>query len=182
LRTKISFVDRVKRITLEFWQNNAFASDIEEGCILAIEIRQTSTEKDNAELDQLLWDVLWQPLGFDRDVRKQFDLDSPQIELMAFDEGALVGALVAYYITDTEVELRHIAVKDDMQGGAVGRRLVDSLISLLTGKLVTKVNVYARSTSQGFYARCGFVPYGERFEHELFAKHGISIQPMHLEL
>jgi N-acetylglutamate synthase-like GNAT family acetyltransferase len=94
----------------------------------------------------------------------------------------LVGALVAYYITDTEVEIRHMAVKDDMQGSAVGRRLVDSLVALLLGEDVTKVNVYARSTSEGFYARCGFMPYGERFEHHLFAKHGISIQPMCLEL
>jgi len=64
----------------------------------------------------------------------------------------------------------------------VGKSLVDSLVDLLSGEDVIKVNVYARSTSEGFYARCGFVPYGERFEHELFAKHGISIQPMHLKL
>jgi len=89
---------------------------------------------------------------------------------------------VAYYITGTEVEIRHIAVKSDMQGSAVGRRLVDSLISLLPAKQVAKLKVYARSTSEGFYARCGFVPYGDRFEHQLFAKHGISIQPMCLEL
>ena len=147
-----------------------------------MEIRQPSTEKDETELDQFLWEVLWEPLGFDRDVRKKFKLDVPQIDLMAFDEQTLVGALVAYFISDTEVEIRHIAVKSDMQGSAVGRRLVDSLISLLSGKPVTKLKVYARSTSEGFYARCGFVPVGERFEHQLFAVHGISIQPMSLEL
>ncbi|MFC1998042.1 GNAT family N-acetyltransferase [Chloroflexota bacterium] len=149
---------------------------------MTIEIRQASTERDKAELDQLLWDVLWQPLGFDRDVRREFNLDRPHIDLLGFDKGTLVGGLVVYYITDTEVEIRHIAVKGDMQGSAIGKRLVDSLVNLLSRKPVTKVNIYTRSTSEGFYARCGFVPYGERFEHELFAKHGISIQPMCLEL
>ena len=147
-----------------------------------MEIRQPSTEKDKAELDQFLWEVLWEPFDFARDVRKVFKLDAPQIDLMAFEGDTLVGALVAYYITDIEVEIRHIAVKSDMQGSAVGRRLVDSLISLLSVKQVTKLKVYARSTSEGFYARCGFVPYGDRFEHQLFTKHGISIQPMYLEL
>ena len=147
-----------------------------------MEIRQASNEQDKTELDQFLWEVLWEPLGFDRDVRKRFKLDSPQIDLMAFKERTLVGGLVAYYITDTEVEIRHIAVTSDMQGSAVGRRLVDSLTSFISGKQVTKLKVYARSTSEGFYARCGFRPVGERFEHDLFAKHGISIQPMCLEL
>ncbi|MFC1905964.1 GNAT family N-acetyltransferase [Chloroflexota bacterium] len=147
-----------------------------------MEIRQSSTEEDNTELDQFLWKVLWEPLGFDRSVRGEFNLDRPHIDLLAFDQENLVGGLVAYYITDTEVEIRHIAVKDDMQGGAIGKRLIDSLVALLLHEPVTKVNVYARSTSEGFYARCGFVPCGERFEHHLFAKHGINIQPMHLEL
>jgi len=143
-----------------------------------METRQVRTERNKAELDQFLWEVLWEPLGFDRDVRKEFNLDVPHIDLMAFDKQTLGGGLVAYYIKDTEVEIRHIAVKSDMQGSAVGRRLVDSLISLLPVKQVAKLKVYARSTSEGFYARCGFVPYGDRFEHHLFAKHGISIQPM----
>jgi len=147
-----------------------------------MEIRQASTEKDNIGLDQLLWEVLWEPLGFDRDVRKQFNLDLPHIDLMAFDEKTLVGALVAYYISETEVEIRHMAVRGKVQGNAVGRRLVERLTSLLSGKVVTEVNVYARSTSEGFYARCGFVPFGEKFEHYLFTAHGISIQPMHLEI
>jgi len=143
-----------------------------------MEIRQAGTEKDKTELDQFLWEVLWEPFGFDRDVRKEFKLDVPHIDLMAFDKGILVGALVAYYITDTEVEIRHMAVKSDMQGSAVGRRLVNSLISLLSSEPVTKLNVYARSTSEGFYAKCGFMPYGERFEFHLFTKYGIDIQPM----
>ena len=147
-----------------------------------MKIRQAGTERDQVELDQFLWEVLWEPLEFNRDVRKQFDLDVPHIDLMAFDGQTLVGALVAYYIKDPEVEIRHIAVKEEAQGNAVDKSLVESLIDLLSSEPVTKVSVYARSTSEGFYARCGFVPYGNKFEHHLFVKHGISIQPMHLDL
>ena len=56
-----------------------------------MEIRQASTERNKAELDQFLWEVLWEPLGFDRDVRKEFNLDVPHIDLMAFDKQTLVG-------------------------------------------------------------------------------------------
>jgi N-acetylglutamate synthase-like GNAT family acetyltransferase len=101
---------------------------------------------------------------------------------MAFDDGILIGGLVAYFISDTEVEIRHIAVRDNMRGNAVGRSLVERLISLLSSKSANKITVNARSTSEGFYAKLGFVLVGERFEHHLFTKYGISIQPMYLKL
>jgi hypothetical protein len=59
-------------ITLEFWREIT-----KELYILTIEIRQAGTEEDNAKLDQFLWEVLWEPLGFDRDVRGEFNLDRP---------------------------------------------------------------------------------------------------------
>jgi len=145
-------------------------------------IKHAGNQEEKRELDQLLWEVLWKPLGFPRDVRKHFNLDSPRIELVAVDEKSMVGGLVAYYISDSEVEIRHIAVKSDTQNKTVGKRLIGSLKSLLAGKSVTKISVYARSTSEGFYGRCGFKPVGEKFKHKLFAEHGIDIQPMHLDL
>ncbi len=145
-------------------------------------IKHAGNQEEKRELDQLLWDVLWKPLGFPRDIRKQFNLENPRIELVAVDGKSLIAGLVAYYLSDSEVEIRHIAVKPDIQNKAVGRRLVDSLISLFSGKSVNRIIVYARSTSEGFYARCGFKPVGEKFKHKLFAEHGIDIQPMHLDL
>jgi N-acetylglutamate synthase-like GNAT family acetyltransferase len=147
-----------------------------------IQIRQITTQKEQTELDQFLWDVLWQPFDFARDVRKEFRLDKPQVDLIAFDGDALAGALVAYYISDTEVEIRHMAVKSDMRGNAVGKSLVENLMALVTNQSVDRVIVYARSTSVGFYAKCGFKPAGEILHHPLFEKHGITIHSMHLEL
>jgi len=46
-------------------------------------IREEKKEKARKnELDQLLWDVLWKPLGRPRDIRKSFKLNNPQIELL----------------------------------------------------------------------------------------------------
>ncbi|MBT3362242.1 MAG: GNAT family N-acetyltransferase [Chloroflexi bacterium] len=147
-----------------------------------MQIRQITTPKEQTELDQFLWEVLWQPFDFARDVRQKFKLDKPHIDLVAFDGDSMMGAIVAYYLSDSEIEIRHMAVKSDMQGNSVGKNLVDRLITLVTNQTMQRIKVYARSTSQGFYARCGFKPVGLCFENPLFEKHGISIQPMHLDL
>ena len=47
-----------------------------------MKIKQAKTDKEKNELDQLLWDVLWKPLGLPRDIRKSFKLKNPQIELL----------------------------------------------------------------------------------------------------
>ena len=40
------------------------------------------TPQEAEELDQLLWEVLWKPLGFPRDIRQMFKIDGESIELV----------------------------------------------------------------------------------------------------
>jgi hypothetical protein len=47
-----------------------------------MKIKHAVSNKEKNELDLLLWDVLWKPLGLPRDIRKSFKLNNPQIELL----------------------------------------------------------------------------------------------------
>ncbi len=66
---------------LKYWlgEKKLIPCDAEKINMVNIEI--VKTKKDAAELDGLLWYVLWQPLGLPRDIRNNFSIDGEKIEL-----------------------------------------------------------------------------------------------------
>lgn len=148
-----------------------------------MEIRHALSSKDKDDLDQLLWDVLWQPLGLPRNVRETLELEGPQMELVAVNEGTIVGGLVAYRISKTEIELRHIAVTPGYQRLSAGRQLINGLIDNVRDQAVPqKIQAWARNTATGFYSRLGFVETGSVLEHADFARFGISFRQVYLDI
>ncbi len=146
---------------------------------MAVQVKLASSEEERSELDELLWDVLWRPLGLPREARESMKLDSPQIELVATEDGAVLGGLVANMLSQGTIEIRHIAVKSDRQGHSIGRRLVNELPGLIPGDAPSEFQTFARNTSVGFFTKLGFSPRGAPLEHEDWAKHGIRFQQMH---
>ena len=130
---------------------------------MKIKLAESIAEK--SELDQLLWNVLWMPLNLPRDVRSSFRLGKPEVEIVAVDRSKVVGGLVANRVSESEFEIRHIAVCASYQGHSVGRLLVQELISRTGKGSVTWIRTYARNTSVGFFSRLGFVPEGD-FDHQ----------------
>ena len=143
-----------------------------------MEIKQAVTQKEKEELDRLLWEILWEPLDFPRDIHESFKLDSPQTDLIAVDKGKIIGVLVANRLSGTEIELRHIAIESEYQGNGVGRMLVEKLLGMVKQKAPLTISTHARNTSVGFFEKFGFIPDGDYLEPEDFARHGIKIQPM----
>ena len=47
-----------------------------------MKIKHAVSDKEKNELDQLLRNILWKPLGLPRDIRHSFKLNNPQIELL----------------------------------------------------------------------------------------------------
>jgi len=145
-----------------------------------MKIKIAESDREKRELDRLLWEVLWRPLDLPRGVRRSFGLRRPETELVALDQGRVIGGLVAYQLAEHEFEIRHLAVHDDYQGRSLGRLLVEELIKEISQDAVVWVQAYARNTSLGFFARLGFVPGGGLVEHEDFTRHGIKFQKMWL--
>ena len=146
----------------------------------AITIKIVSTPADAANLDDLLWRILWQPLSLPRNVRQSFRIGGgEQLELVAKANGRIVGGLVAFWTSDFEVELRHLAVSDDAQNQGTGRRLVTALFQLVASKGCCRIHTTARSTSARFFRELGFRPApGAAPQHPTFKKHGIVFELM----
>jgi len=144
-------------------------------------IKQAVTQKEKKELDRLLWDVLWKPLNLPRNIRSSFKLDTPEIDLIVTDEGVIVGALVANWLAEKEIEIRHLAVKTDYQENSVGSLLIEELFRLVREKAPLQIQAYARNTSMGFFTKLGFKLRGPRINQPNFMKQGMWLQEMYTE-
>jgi len=147
-----------------------------------MKIRYATTAKEQQNLDQLLWDVLWKPLGLPRNIRKSFELDKPQIDLISVEDNTIIGALVANWLSEKEIEIRHIAVRQDFQGLSVARLLIDELIELVKKKSPLQIQTLARNTSVGFFAKLGFESRGSPVRHKDFLEHGITFQRVFINI
>lgn len=147
-----------------------------------MKIKRAVSVKEQYELDQLLWDVLWRPLNLRRDIRNSFELDKPQIDLVALEHDVVVGGLIANWLSGNEIEIRHIAVRPEYQRRSVGCLLVRELINLIQGGALLRIRTYARNTSIDFFVKLGFKPEGHYLRHKDFIKHGIEFQQMCLEV
>jgi len=140
-----------------------------------VTIAPLSSETESKELDYLLWEVLWKPLGLPRGFRGLVKPDGQCLELVVKADGKIVGGLVANWIDDSAVEIHHIALEPEVQNQGIGRRLVTSLISTVSGQGCVRIRTIARSTSVGFFRKLGFtISPGKPPEHPDFEKHGIT--------
>ena len=144
-------------------------------------IQVASNPADVSGMDELLWRVLWQPIGLPRQVRRRFLVAGEQIELVAKQDDRLVGGLVAAKTADAEIELRHLAVSASERGRGIGRRLVEALIREAASRGCNRVHTIARNYSAGFFRKLGFRPAaGVAPEHPAFARHGITFELMEM--
>jgi N-acetylglutamate synthase-like GNAT family acetyltransferase len=142
-------------------------------------IEPAASPKAADELDELLWRVLWQPLGLPRNLRQSFEVEGESLELIAREDGRFAGGVVAVWTGDTEVELLHLAVEPEAQNQGTGRRLIESVIEIVRAKGCRRIHTIARNTSVGFFKSLGFrkAP-GNVPEHPLFSKHDIVFELM----
>ena len=164
---------------LKYWsgEKELHRKDGQKFDMATVEIVKTAG--GTAEVDDLLWNVLWQPLGLPRNIRNNFSIDGKKIELAVKENGQIVGGLVAVWTAEKEIELRHLAVDSSHQGKGIGHSLVTELFRIVSVKLCHRINTIARNTSAEFFRGLGFqsVP-GKMPEHPVFLKHGITFEFM----
>ncbi len=138
---------------------------------------------DAVELDNLLWRVLWEPLGLPRNVRHRFRIDGRELELAVAQERRIVGGLVAVWTDETKMELRHLTVSPDVRGRGIGRSLVTDLFRIAEVQDCQCIQTIARNTSVGFFRMLGFrAAPGEAPRHPSFLYHGITFHLMEMDI
>lgn len=146
-------------------------------------ISVVSSPKEAESLDELLWSMLWKPLGLPRNIRQSFKIDGETIELIAKIEEQVVGGLVAVWTSKEEIELRHLAVVTEKQNQRIGQDLVVRLLEIAAFSRCRRIHTIARNTSVAFFRKLGFTTApGIPPEHPVFQKHGISFELMEKEV
>ena len=146
-------------------------------------ITPVTTQAEYEELDALLWEVLWRPLGLPRNIRESFKIDGECVELVAKASGSLIGGLVANWTSPTEVELRHLAVRPEVQDQGVGSQLIKTLVRIVARRLCIRIHTIARDSSTGFFRKLGFsTAPGDAPEHPAFERHGITFELMEMRV
>lgn len=164
---------------MKYWSGEKELNPRERQKLNMATVEIVKTVGDATEVDELLWFVLWQPLGLPRDIRSNFNIDGEKLELVAKENGQIVGGLVAVWTAENEIELRHLAVASGAQRKGIGRSLVAELCRIASVKMCRRIHTIARNTSAGFFRKVGFraVP-GRAPEHPVFLKHGITFEFM----
>lgn len=127
------------------------------------------------EVEELLNQILWAPLGIVVDNRDIFfnDKAKEKFYIAVRNEDKLVIGCLVLTTDQPLVEIRHLAVRTDFQNQGVGKSLVKSVLNDWPDR---RIDVIIRSTSVRFWERLGFRPSGDWMEHQSFNKHGISFR------
>jgi len=147
-------------------------------------ISQVLLSAESQELDTLLWEVLWKPLSFPRNIREKFTIEGKPLEFTAKHDGKLIGGLVAYQTAPTEVEIRHLAILPEFERKGTGSALVRHLLSYASERVCTRVYTIARNTSVDFFQKLGFTVNLQQkpSDHPAFTKHNITFHLMEIYL
>lgn len=106
------------------------------------------------------------------------------LHLGAYVDGQLVGVASLYrQAPPTEPDpgarrLRGMAVSPALQGGGIGRALLEGCLAHARARGATRLWCNARAAAAGFYSRLGFQVQGEEFELPGIGPHLLMSRPL----
>jgi predicted GNAT family N-acyltransferase len=121
-----------------------------------LKIIQPKTENDFKSYYQLRWDLLrapWNQLkGSETD-----DIEDQCFHLMAVDDDSEVIAVARLqFNSETEAQIRYMAVIESYQRQGIGRRLIETMEKHASASACKKIVLDAREPAVGFYQRLGY--------------------------
>lgn len=107
-------------------------------------------------------DVLRKPLGLEFSVA-QLGAEADSLHLAAFDEDVLVGCLLLTPKGEGRIQMRQVAVREDMQGRGLGAAMVRESEAEARRRDYAVMVLHARETAVPFYLKLGYALTGEPF-------------------
>ena len=113
----------------------------------------------------LIWklrdEILRKPLGLSL-FEEELD-EAEYIHIGAFDGGALAGVLVLIRKDDVTLQMRQVAVRENMQGCGIGRKLVEFCEKEAAEEDYCRIYLHARKTAVEFYEKLGYNVISDEF-------------------
>jgi GNAT superfamily N-acetyltransferase len=124
---------------------------------MTVHIRQPADERECEASYDLRWRVLrepWnQPRGSERD---QLDGTDCVWDVVAVDDGRIVGSSRLHLNTQDEAQLRFLAVEEDQRGGGIGKRIVESIEDEARRRGAKWIVANVREDAIPFYQKLGW--------------------------
>ena len=132
-----------------------------------IEVKRICFDSDEYKLElELRNELLRKPIGlsvYDEDLAKE----ETDYHIGAFLNGVLVGCLVLTPISDEEIKMRQVAVRESLQGFGIGKKLVAYSERVAQEHGYSKIILNARIRVAAFYKKLEYEPIGEAFIEDM---------------
>lgn len=114
------------------------------------------------KLLELRYAILREPLGLGFDV-EELQKEKDYLHIAAFEEDDLLGGCMLIDVGKSTLQLRQMAVKDNLQGKGIGASIIQFAENLSRDKGYRKIIMHARDSAIGFYEKFGYVTKGDVF-------------------
>ncbi len=119
-------------------------------------IKEPETKKDYENYFDIRWQVLRRPLGLPRGSEKD-DLEETGIHLMAYTKDNIpIGAGRAHFNSETQAQIRFMAVVPNYRNNGVGGTLLSGLERRVKIGGAKYIVLNSRETATGFYKKYGY--------------------------
>lgn len=118
-------------------------------------IKSPQSETDFKKYFELRWHVLrnpWnQPKGSEQD-----DDEDTSYHLMAIENDTVLGCARLQNISETDAQLRYMAVDDQHSGKGIGKAIVQAMENYARQQNIKSIMLHARENAVGFYEKMGY--------------------------
>lgn len=118
--------------------------------------------KDYEKVIQLRYLVMRAPLGLEFS-KEELENEKQNIHIGSFEDDELLGCCMLIPLKDNSLQLRQMAVKNNVQRKGVGASILSFAENLARDKGYKKIMMHARDTAVGFYEKFGYKVVGEPF-------------------
>jgi len=118
--------------------------------------------KEYEQIIQLRFSVMREPLGLGF-TKEELDKEKENIHIGAFEDDELLGCCMLAKVDGETLQLRQMAVKNNLQRKGIGGSILSFAENLSRDKGYRKIMMHARDTAVGFYEKFGYIVTGEPF-------------------
>ncbi len=118
--------------------------------------------KEYQQLLDLRYAILREPLGLgfkEEELQKEKD----HLHIAAFEDDELLGCCMLVEVSSDTLQLRQMAVKNNLQRKGIGASIINFAENLSKDKGYKKIMMHARDTAIGFYEKFGYITKGKPF-------------------
>lgn len=151
-------------VTVEEWgKKNNYKSDSNVENMGEIKIKSVEYgSKDYGEAIDIRYEILRKPLGLIF-TQQQLLAERGQYHLVCKEGDRVLGCLVLMPRSDTQVQMRQVAILEDYRGRGLGGSLVWCSEEYAMELGYQEMIVHARESAVGFYEKLGYARVGECF-------------------